>query len=200
MKLKLSISFLMICICLSASAEMREGRHLTFGVEGDYVVSFLDIGSFAYIPVEGFRVVEQPVDWKYLGGFAYYAHIGYDITRNLNISFYGGYSSCIYNMVPMSLRLSFYGKENRFKDRWFGFVDAGSGLSIQSKVKPIICGKIGCGYSFTLSGITSLELLFSLNGIYLQPDARYVGSVDESKLFKSHLGVISASFGIGLKF
>lgn len=200
MKLKVSILVLMIGICLSASAEVRGGRRLTFGIEGDYVASCLSAGNFSFIPIEGFRVVEQPVNWKYEGNYAYYLHVGYDFSSNVNLSLYAGYASGIYDMVPMSLRLTLYTKPDKMNDRWFCFADVGSGLSLQAKVRPLLCGKIGCGYSFALSGITSLELMFSLNGIYISPDAAYIGAVHESKLFKSELGVFSASLGIGLKF
>jgi hypothetical protein len=86
-------------------------------------------------------------------------------------------------------------------DRWFMFMDAGSGISIKKPVQEIAVGKIGGGYRLALSRTTGLAFLMSARMTYTHPEIIYDKQpVSIDKINRCNAFLTAISLGISLSF
>ena len=86
-------------------------------------------------------------------------------------------------------------------DRWFSFIDLGSGISVKTHPQEILTGKIGGGYRMSLSRNTKLDFLVSLRSALTHPDIEYYGTeIEYSRINRNNAYVSAMSFGIALTF
>ena len=148
---------------------------LTFGAEWGYNATFLTAYYYNYFVPEGYRVDEKDSNFGLISNGDMYVHIGYNMNEYWNLSLYAGYAGLgnIHNAVPLSVRCTRYFGRNPMIDRWFAFIDIGSGVSLKLPPQEILSGKIGTGYRISLSRDTKLDLHASLRAIYTHPAIVY---------------------------
>ena len=130
-------------------------------------------------------------------------HAGYNFNQYWNLSLYIGYTGIgdFHKCLPVSLRATRYFGDNPLTDRWFTFVDIGSGVSFKSKIQEIGYGKIGGGYRLSLSKLSKVDFLMSLRAIYTHPDIIYYGEkINPDRIYRNNGLACSLNLGIGLTF
>ena len=199
---------LIIMLCLlgytsAAKTPSTTSPRFTFGCQWDYCGTFLNgVYQYFYAP-EGFREANRSSELTYISNGESAIHAGYNFNEYWNLSLYIGYTAVgkYSHVVPISLRATRYFGDNPLNDRWFGFVDLGSGLSIKSDPKEILTGKIGGGYRLSLSKYTKLDFIMSLRTIYTHPDLIYYNEIiGKDKIMKNDGYACSLSCGIGITF
>ena len=94
-----------------------------------------------------------------------------------------------------------YFGDNPLKDRWFAYLDIGSGISIKECPQELLSGKAGGGYRFTMSRFTKLDLLAAIRFMHTHPDVDYYGEIILKEKVNRNIGyIVSASLGIGITF
>ncbi len=136
---------------------------MTFGVEWGYMASVNSGYSHVYYAPEGYRISESKNSFGYISNAEMYLHFGYDFSTVWNLSMYIGYAGIadIHKAVPVSLRMTGYFNPDPASDRWFSFLDLGSGISVGKPVREIFTGKVGLGYRLSLSRHAALDFLIS---------------------------------------
>lgn len=175
----------------------------TFGAEWSYHATFLSgYDNYFYAP-EGFRVNDNSNEFTYNGNGETLLHVGYNINQYWNLSFYTGYTGLgkFHTAIPFSLRATRYYGDNHLADRWFTFIDIGSGVSLKKNKQEIITGKIGGGYRLSLSRLTKVDFILALRSVYTHPEVEYYGEkIDQKSVIRNDGYVCSISFGIGITF
>ena len=178
-------------------------RRFTFGAEWSYCATlFSGINNYFYAP-EGFRVNQKESILHYISNGETSINAGYNLNNNWNLSLHLGYTKIgkYHAAIPVSLRATRYFEDNHLSDKWFTFIDLGSGVSLKTHPQEILTGKIGAGYRLSLSRYTKLDLLMSIRGMYTHPDVKYYGEIIDKTVIKSNEAfVCSLSLGIGLNF
>jgi hypothetical protein len=132
-----------------------------------------------------------------------YANVGYSLNDRWKISLYAGYEGIcdMHKAVPVSIRATRYFGDDPSVDRWFTYLDLGSGISIKNPVQEIYTGKIGGGYRIALSSLSSLDFIFALRTVITHPDITYEGTPIGLDMINMNLcQMTSASFGIAISF
>ena len=205
MKRGLTIITMLFLLGLSAAGKSpsRVSPRITFGCQWDYCGTFLTgLDQYFYAP-EGFRESIKYNAVTYLTNGESAIHGGYNFNDNWNLSLYIGYTALgeYHRAVPVSLRATRYYGDNPLDDRWFSFIDLGSGVSIKSHPQEIFTGKIGGGYRMSLSRYAKLDFILSLRAIYTHPDLIYYNEIIQDKDISSNHGyACSISCGIGITF
>lgn len=205
MKRGLTIIIMVLLLGFSAAGRTPScsSPRFTFGCQWDYCGTFLvGINQYFYAP-EGFREAIISNDLTYVNNGESAIHAGYNFNDNWNLSLYIGYTAAgkYHRAVPVSLRATRYFGDDPLKDRWFGFMDLGSGVSIRTDPREIYTGKIGGGYRMSLSKYTKLDFIMSLRTIYTYPDLIYYNEIIPDKDISRNYGyVCSLCFGIGVTF
>ena len=152
---------------------------------------------------EGGREIVDKGDFMYDSDSEFALHCGYDFNNYWNLSLYAGYTGLgrFHKAVPVSIRATRYFGDNPLNDRWFAFLDLGSGISIKDKPEEIISGKIGGGYRLSLSRRTKLDFLFSLRAVHTHPDIRiYDDAAIPENVYRNEGVITSLGIGIGFTF
>jgi len=198
------ILFILNAFAINASGkESREFKRFTFGAEWGYAASFHSGIHHNFFSEEGYRVDMVQDSFTYKGNGDVYVHLGYNLTNCLNLSLYAGIAgiSDFHKAVPISLRLTRYMNIAASKDRWLLFADAGSGVCIKPDPQSILTGKIGGGYSITLSRDTSIDLLFAYRMTLTHPEIVYDGhTIGMNKINRNNAYVSALSLSISLNF
>ncbi len=148
---------------------------MTFGLEWGYVATF-QAGYFHYFfAPEGYRVEDRGNGFGLISNADMYAHMGYNLNEKWNLSLYIGYEGIadIHKAVPVSLRMTRYFGSDAAKDRWFAFLDLGSGICLKKEPQDILTGKIGGGYRLVLSRFTSLDFIVSARSVHTHTQIVY---------------------------
>lgn len=195
---------ILLPIASGASSKDKEGfRRVTFGAEWSYIASFHSGVHHNFFSDEGYRVDLNQNGFSFRSNGEVYLHVGYNLNRNWNISFYTGYAG-VYdhnNAIPVSIRTTRMFRQDREGDRWMVFLDAGSGLCLKKPVQEIVCGKIGTGYRISLSPDSSLDFLLAYRMTLTHPDIIYDDyKVDYSKINRNNAYTSALSIGISLSF
>lgn len=203
--MKRSVLILFI-IVLSANEMAGKGRlheRITFGVEWGYIGVFYTGHHYNFFDSEGYRFDVRENEFRYDTNAEGYLHVGYDVTDTFNISLYAGFSAIedYHLTVPFSFRMTrFYGNDPE-KDRWFAFVDLGSGFSLKKKPQEIFTGKIGAGYRVSLSMNTKLDFNIALRSAYTRPDIEFYGeSISHENINRNNAYVSAISLGMAITF
>jgi len=191
---------------ITVKAQSTEGEsrsRLTYGLEWGYVAAFHSGFHYYYFAPEGFRVDEFGNSFKFRSNAEGYLNIGYNITDRWNIAIYAGYTgiSDLHKAIPVSFRGTRYFGDDPSKDRWFTFLDIGTGICIKTPVQEILSGKLGAGYRIALSRDTGLDFLFAFRTVYTHPYIYYDGAkIPFNKINRNNAYINSVSVGMSLSF
>lgn len=205
MKRGLTILIMLFLLGFSAAGKTPSSStpRFTFGCQWDYCGTFLTgLDQYFYAP-EGFRESKKYNAVTYLTNGESAIHGGYNFNDNWNLSLYIGYTAVgeYHRAVPVSLRATRYYGDNPRDDRWFSFIDFGTGVTIKNNPKEIITGKIGGGYRMSLSRYTKLDFIISLRSIYTHPDVIYYNeTIHDKDIIRNDGYICSLSCGIGITF
>lgn len=199
------LTYILLICCLTAAGRTRNAdlSKITFGAEGSYHATIYSFKYQYFISPEGFREESLANEFKYITNNEIDLHAGYNFNQYWNLSLYICYTglSHYHRAIPITLRATRYFKDDPLKDRWFAFIDAGSGICLKKRPQEIICGKIGGGYRMSLSKYTKLDFIMSLRTVYTHPDVVYYDvNLTPEKIFRNYGFASSLSVGIGLTF
>ena len=197
--------FMLLCCFSAALGQSREesAKKFTFGVEQSYAATLYSYEYHYFKNHEGAREVIDKGSFIYDSDSEFNLHCGYNFNSNWNLSLYTGYTGIgkFHKAVPISIRATRYFGDNPLKDRWFTFLDAGTGISIKSTPDAIIAGKVGAGYRLSLSKSAKLDFLCALRVIRTHPDiSDYDQAAIPENVFLNEGIIGSLAFGIGLTF
>lgn len=206
--MKRIILILLILILFNNNVNARERKSETFprfttGVEWGYAAAVWEVFHYNFFSQEGYRVNEVGESSVFHNYGDMYLHAGYNFNENWNISLYAGYSGMTdrHKAVPIYLRGSRYFGKDAMKDRWFTFIDIGSGICLKKPVQEIIIGRLGGGYRISLSRDTKLDLMIALRMNYTHPEVFHEGkpipheTVNRNDMY---IGAISISMALTL--
>ncbi len=148
---------------------------ITFGLEWGYVASVHSVYHLNFFAPEGYRMDIKGSKLGHVNNADMYLKLGYDLSTVWNMAVCLGYKGIadIHRAVPLSFRMTRYFNDNPLRDRWFGFIDLGSGISLKKPVQEILTGKVGGGYRLSLSRHSSLDFLLSARLTYTHPEITY---------------------------
>ena len=203
MKKTLALIFIMVLFHTGAGAGNTSLPRLTYGVEWGYIGVFYSGYHYNFFAPEGYRADPRNYKFMYMSNAEAYLHLGYNIDANHNISAYAGISAIerYHHTIPVSIRFTRYSGNDHMKDRWFTFIDLGSGISIKKHPQAILTGKIGWGYRISLSRDTKLDFLMAYRAVLTHPDIYHYGemipfdSINRNNAYNSAI-----SFGMALTF
>ncbi len=176
---------------------------MTFGLEWGYISSIHTAYSYSFMAPEGYRVAESENSFGFISNAGMYFNIGYELNPMWNISMYIGYEGIadLHKAIPISLRMTRYFNPDRTVDRWFSFLDLGSGISIKSPVQEILSGKIGAGYRLSLGRYAALSFLMSARLSYTHPEVLYdKTAIVFEKYDINHAFISALSVGMAISF
>lgn len=188
---------------INVNAKGEGDSDFTFGIEWGFIAQFHSGYHYNFFAPEGFRVDEFGNSFKYRSNADMYIHGGKNIGKFWNLSLYLGYAgvSDIHNVMPISIRATRFFHDDASSDRWFAFVDAGSGISFKMPVQEIVTGKIGGGYRLALSKDTGLDMICSLRMTYTHPQIIYDKvPIHNDKVNRNNAYVSAFSLGLALVF
>jgi hypothetical protein len=204
---KVLIILLTICtfnICVNAENTERETcSRFTFGLEWGYVASIHSLYHYNFFSQDGFRVDDNTNYFQYRNNADIYLNAGWNISPVWNLSLYVGYAGVgnLHEVMPISIRGTRYFGIDPMSDRWFAFVDLGSGIDLKIPVQEILVGKIGGGYQMSLSRDTKLNFLFSVRSTYTHPNINFDGTrVPMDRINRNNALISALSIGVGLTF
>lgn len=203
MKRTLALIFIMVLFHTGAGAGNTSFTRLTYGVEWGYIGVFYSGYHYNFFAPEGYRVDPRGYGFMYDNNAEGYFHVGYNITGRDNISLYTGLSAIedYHHTIPVSLRYTRYYGEDHMSDRWFSFIDLGSGCSVKVHPQFILTGKLGGGYRLSLSRDTKLDFLVSLRSALTHPDIIYYDTpIRHEKINRNNAYVSAFSIGMALTF
>lgn len=201
--MKRLLTIFMILFSVGAKAQDASSHRFTYGAEWGYVAVFYSGYHYNFFDPEGFRADIRDNGLKLENNAEVYLHCGYNLNAKTNLSVYFGYSAIedYHNTVPISLRLTRYFDFNRYNDRWFTYIDIGSGISLKHDPQEILTGKIGCGYRMALSQNTSLDFIAAIRCAYTHPDITYYGeNIPHSNINRNNAYASALSLGMALTF
>lgn len=206
MRIVIVILLIISSFNISVSAKNRETEsypRFTYGVEWGYVATLASGYRYVFFPPEGYRVDTSGEDIGLHNNAEMYVHGGYNINGRWNLSLYAGYLgiSDFHKAVPVSLRLSMFSGTDPMRDRWFGFIDLGSGISIKRVAREILTGKIGGGYRISLSRDTKLDFVMAARITGTHPTVVYDGAIISKDMVRRNNAYACAlSAGISVTF
>ena len=203
--MKRLIPFIIIVLQLlpAQKAAAQDLKRITMGVDWGYVSSFHCGRHDNFFSEIGYRVDVESQSLGYKSNGEVYMHCGYNLNNNWNLSVYAGIEGIydIHKVIPVSLRATRYFKQNSLGDRWFTFLDGGSGISLTSHPQAIATGKAGCGYRFSLSTATKLDFVASYRMTLTHPELIYDGyRIPKDMINRNNAYVSGISIGLALTF
>lgn len=198
--------FPLIMFCLSLNAQSNTVStypRLTFGAEWGYVSTFHVSSHSNFFSDEGYRYNHHSQEFGYWSNGEAYINIGYNFDEHWNLSLYTGFCGMveIHNVFPISLRATRYYGSNPLKDRWFTYIDAGSGVSLKKEPQEILTGKLGGGYRISLSKDTKIDFMASMRVAYTHPTIEFEGeTIDLEWTNRNDAVLISVSIGMAVVF
>ena len=199
------VTYLILLLCSSAMGAnpQKEQPKVTFGLEWGYLATFFDGRHYNFFDPEGFRVDTQSQKLSYSTNGEVLVHAGYNFNELWNLSLYTGYSGAGEHqpVLPIFLRATRYIGRTHMQDRWFVFLDAGSGICLQQKPQEIFTGRLGCGYRLSLSRYTKLDFMAGLRMLYTHPEIIHYGVLISNELINRSEGhIASLNISIALTF
>lgn len=203
MKKTLVILLIFTCFNIIVKAESRHDSKFIYGVEWGYVATIQSGYHYNFFAPEGYRVDDYGNSFCYQSNADAYLFVGREIGKLWTLSLYMGYAGVgdIHEVIPVTIRATRYMKEDNSSDRWFTFIDAGSGISVNKPIQEIITGKIGGGYRIALGGECNLDLLLSVKMTYTHPEIIYDKKpIDISRINRSNAYLNAVSVGLSISF
>ena len=197
------IIFVMLLTSIGLKAQTEPVPRFTFGAEWGYVRVFYSGYHHNFFSPEGYRADPREYGFNTISNVEGYVHGGYNLSDKYNISLYMGLTALMkyHHAIPVSVRVTRYYKTNNLGDRWFGFIDLGSGVSIKKEPDMMLSGKIGAGYRLSLSRRTSLDFIAGLRTVLTHPDIYYYGTlIPQDKINRNNAYMSALSLSISLTF
>lgn len=185
-------AFLSVAI-MYGKEPVSDFKRITFGAEWGYVASIhcgLHHNFFSDI---GYRVDMRSHEIAYISNGDVYVHLGCNVNHNWNLSLYTGIAGVydLHKIVPVSIRATRYLNPSPKGDRWFLFLDGGSGLSLTSHPQATANGKLGAGYRISLSPATKLDFSISYRMTLTHPTVEYDGYIVDISRVNRNNGYVS---------
>lgn len=203
MKKILALTLIMVLFHTGAGAGNTSFPRLTYGVEWSYIGVFYSGYHYNFFAPEGYRVDSREYGFMYDSNAEGYIHIGYNLSAQDNISLYTGLTAIMdyHHTIPVSIRYTRYYGKDHLSDRWFSFIDLGSGYSVKANPQFILTGKFGGGYRISLSRDTKLDILVSLRSTLTHPDIVYYDiPINHEKINRNNAYISALSLGMALTF
>lgn len=201
---RLLIIIITFCSLLyTAGGQERQYKRLTFGAEWGYIAGFFAGHHHNFYAPEGFRVNLNEKNIDFSSNAEAYLHIGYNISEVWNISLYAGIAGVMDSdkIIPVSIRGTRFFGNNPMSDRWFSFIDVGSGISVKEQPQEIIVGKIGGGYRIALGKNVKLDFVAALRTTFTHPQIIFDDTViTMDRINRNNAYVSALSAGISLTF
>ena len=195
---------ILILTMLSFSASARKDvPRITYGAEWSYVATSFSRYHYNFFTSEGYRFNIHANDTRFYNNGEVLLHIGTNLNEYWNVSLYSGVAGLAnyHNSVPVSIRFSRHYGDNPLSDRWFTFIDAGSGFTIKLPVQAIASVKLGGGYRMSLTPDSKIDVVAALRSTYTQPQIYHDGElIDRKYTNRNDVYLFSASVGISLTF
>lgn len=188
---------------MNINAQESRFPRFTFGAEWSYIATVHTAWHYNFFSPEGYRVNYPDNLFQYRSNGEAYLHAGYNFDEHWNLSLYKGIAgiSDYHNAVPMSIRGTRYFGDDPLSDRWFAYLDLGSGISLKMPPQEIFTGKIGGGYRMSLSRNTKLDFIAALRMTYTHPMVIYEDTViRHDKINRNDAFISAISVGIGITF
>ncbi len=176
---------------------------MTFGLEWGYIATINTTYHYNFFSDEGYRVDSKDCLFRYFNNADMYAYLGYDLSDRWNLALYMGLAGMggYHKAIPVSLRMTRYFEKNNEGDRWFSFLDLGSGIDLKIPVQEIVTGKIGGGYSLALSKRSSLNFILTARVVYTHPRIIYEQTIIPMEKTNRNDAFVSAlSLGLSISF
>lgn len=203
MKKTLAILLIITAFNINVKAQKDIDSRFVIGVEWGYIATIFTGYHYNFFAPEGYRVDDYGSSFGYNSNADMYIFAGHEIGKSWELSAYVGYAGVgdYHETIPVSIRATHFFGEDQYADRWFAFIDAGSGISLKMPVQEILTGKIGGGYRVALSRDTSLNFIFSARMTYTHPQITYDKQPIESDRINRNNAYLSAlSAGLSLSF
>ncbi len=197
------ILLILLPVTLSAEERTSEAKRLTFGAEWGYICTFFGGYHNNFYSPDGWRVDENEFGGVFYNNVEVYIHIGYNFGEKWNLSLYTGYAGVQgkHHCIPFSIRGTRFFNADCKGDRWFSFIDLGSGISIKKRPQEILTGKVGGGYRISLSERTKLDFLASLRATYSHTDIIFGNTeISHDRINRNNAYGCSVSLGVSLSF
>jgi len=203
--MKRTALILLTIIAFDISMNAQESRfpRFTFGAEWSYIATVHTFMHNNFFSEEGYRVNYQDNHFLFRSNGEAFVHAGCNADEHWNISLYLGMTgiSDHHNAIPISIRGTRYFGNDPMKDRWFAYIDLGSGISLKIPPQEILAGRIGGGYRMSLSRHTKLDFIAALRMTYTHPAVTYYDEeIPMEKVNRNNAYLSAVSFGIGLTF
>ncbi len=195
--------FCMFAMTGHAGGKDEKLSRMTFGIEWGYVAAIYSGCHYYFLAPEGYRVDERIRQTGLVSNADMYVYAGYNLNDKWNLALYVGYEGIAdhHEAIPVSLRMTRYFSDNPMADRWFSFIDLGSGVCIKKEPQEIITSKAGIGYSLSLSRYAALDFILSTRFIHTHAQIYYDSiPIPLSMTGRNLVNVCALSLGIALKF
>lgn len=155
----------LVILLMTLPVLMRAGGpRLSFGLEWGYTSTFLKTSQHNFICEEGYRIIENPVSWRYLSNGAVLARAGADLTENINLSLYSGLLG-VYSkrwIVPLELRMRWC-PSGLYNEGILLQAGGGLGFPTSSLYETGARAVAGVGYRLPIYRTLSVDLILSWN-------------------------------------
>ena len=204
MKKKVVLILLLIsAFNIYVSAQSTMFPRFTMGVEWSYVATIQHGWHNNFYTQDGYRINDSDNEFIYHSNAEAYLNFGYNLNENWNIAMYLGIEG-IYNLhkaIPISVRGTYFFGNEHMSDRWFTYIDLGSGIGLKEPLQEILTGKAGGGYRISLSPSTKLDFIASLRMTYTHPYIIYDDEfITMDKVNRNNSFISALSFGMALTF
>lgn len=203
MKRLIIIIFLFCSLLYTANGQEHQYKRLTFGAEWGYIAGFFYGQHQNFYAPEGFRVNINEKHIDYFSNAEAYLHIGCNISEIWNISLYAGIAGVMGSdkIIPVSIRGTHFFGNDPMSDRWFSFIDVGSGISINKQPQEIIVGKLGGGYRISLSRNIKMDFVAAVRTTFIHPQIVFDGTIiTQDNINRNNVYISAVSAGISLTF
>lgn len=176
---------------------------LTFGAEWSSVAEIWSGFHNNFFAPDGYRVDQRGNRFRYRENTDVYVHIGYNFDEKWNIALYVGYADADEEekILPVSLRGTRFFKSDHMSDRWFTFLDIGSGLCLKRPVQEILAAKTGFGYRLSLSRDTKLDFHIAARATYAHKNIIYDDTIIQAdRTNRNDLLIGALSLGMAVVF
>lgn len=191
---------------ISVFAQKEGGKAypaFTFGAEWSAAADLWSGFHYNFFAPEGYRVDLRGNSFNYRNDSEAYVHFGYNFNENWNLALYVGYAGIgeMSAVAPITLRGTRYFGRNPMADRWFTFLDLGSGICLKRPVQEILSAKTGFGYRLSLSRDTKLDLLLAARSIYSHKNITYDGvPIDPDRTNRNDFIIAGVTLGMAVVF
>lgn len=203
MKKILATLLIITAFNIDVNARGHINSRFVFGVEWGYVATIFSGYHYNFFAPEGYRVDDYDSSFGYYSNADMYIFAGHEIGKSWELSAYVGYAGIgdYHEAIPVSIRATHFFGDDQLADRWFAFIDAGSGISLKMPVQEIFTGKIGGGYRVALSRDTSLNFIISARMTYTHPQITYdKQQIESERINRNNAYLAAISFGLSLSF